>query len=233
MSQLLNLYRLQHIDSQVDQAKARINQIEAYFNQQKAIKDAQALVDQATLDYKEKKAALKQVEDQIEAQNIKYQQNQSALFSGRFNNPKDLKDLEDDSAAVKRFIAKLEEDQFACLMAFEAATKTLKINLKRLELTRGKVAEKNAALLGEKITLETALEKLSAEHAAILPSINPEILAQYETLRQSKRGVAVATVTDGCCDGCGNTINPGDLQVIRSQVRFVRCSGCGRILYCQ
>ncbi len=121
MSQSLDLYRLQRIDSQREKAASRIRTIEQILSTDLALQQAQndKAAREATLQSARQK--LKQAEDAVQSQTIKIEQNQAALYGGKVKNPKELQDLQNESSALKRYLSVLEDQQLDAMLALENA----------------------------------------------------------------------------------------------------------------
>jgi len=89
----------------------------------------------------------------------------------------------------------------------------------------------HAQFIHEQKELLKTSERLKLERQAIVQQILPESLALYETLRKSKKGVAVSGVEDQCCTICGSQLTPAEIQQAKSSLQIARCPSCGRILY--
>jgi predicted nucleic acid-binding Zn-ribbon protein len=84
---------------------------------------------------------------------------------------------------------------------------------------------------GEFTSLEKKKDNLLTEKHAVIQNLEEEALQKYEVLRKTKRGLAVALVSEQSCTGCGSMLTPADWQAARSPQRLVLCATCGRILY--
>lgn len=231
MSKALNLYRLQNLDTMIDQINTRLEEIDLKLSDDHRVKLAKKNLDIAKDEANILRIQLNQIEDKVEAQRIKRKINQASLFSGKIKNPKQLQDLQMESEAIKRYIAQLEDDQLAAMIAYETAEKTEKQENKELIQAKGSTAEDNAALLGEQTKLKDDLERLLREKEATLQAIPSEALDLYTQLRKTKRGTAVTTVSDGGCSICGQALTAAIQQSIRASNSIVFCPSCGRILF--
>jgi len=231
MSEPLDLFRLQQLDTQIDRIHLQLNEIDKALSDDRRVKAAQKMLDKAESTAKSIRIKLRQIEDKVEAQRIKHQKSQSSLFSGEVKNPKELQDLQMESDALKRYIAQLEDEQLEAMIENETAVEALEQANQALTQAKGTAAEENASLLGEKTKLSESLERLLREKEAVTDSLPPALLKLYQDLRKTKRGSAVATVSDGGCSICGQALTPADLQSIRSSNDLVYCPSCRRILY--
>ena len=231
MSESLNLFRLQKLDSKIDQIKARLAVIDHALSDDQQMVIAKKKHEKAQATEKETRIMLRQIEDKVEAHRIKRQKTQTALFSGNVKNPKELQDLQMESEALKRYIAQLEDEQLEAMIAHETAEENLRVAEINMKEVRGTSIEENATLVGEQSRLEEENQRLLREREAVLQAISPNTKTLYNQLREKKRGTAVTTVSDGGCSICGQSLTPADLQSIRSSSRLVFCPSCGRILY--
>ena len=231
MNIAFSVFRLQNLDTHINQIRTRINEIEKVLSQDAEVQQALAKLEQSEQAVKARRQELNQIVDQVEAKQLKLKLTQTQLFGGRIKNPKELQDLQQESEALKRYIAKLEDDQLLCMIAHEEAQEAQKQADLAYKQALGDKASQNANLLGEKTRWENELPGLLSQRDAILSSLDAKTLALYQGLLKTKNGRAVAEVIDGCCDTCGATLTPGELQSARSPSSILRCRTCGRILF--
>ncbi len=231
MSEALNLFRLQKLDTEIDRVKARLKEIKRALMDDENVRQAKGTLDKAQDHAKEARIRLHQIEDKVEAQRIKRKTTQTSLFGGKIKNPKELQDLQMESEALGRYITQLEDEQLEAMIAHEAAVEAENKAAKALQQAKGTAAEDNAALLGERTKLEENLARLIREKEAVLQALSGATLKLYQQLRKQKSGSAVAAVSDGGCSICGQALTPADLQTVRTSNRLVFCPSCGRILY--
>jgi len=231
MSKVLNLYRLQKLDSHVDKIKKRLVQIDRLLNDNIRVKKTKNALVKAEKNAKTTRIKLKQIEDKVEAKKIKRKLVQNSLFSGKIKNPKDLQDLQKESEAIMRYISQLEDEQLEAMIEHEEADENEKQAINRLNKAKAMTAEENASLLGEQLGLREDFERLLKEREAVIGAVTSGDLNLYDQLRSRKRGIAVAEVTDGGCSICGQALTPSDQQRIRSANQLVFCPSCGRILF--
>jgi hypothetical protein len=231
MSQPFKLFRLQQIDSQLDQGRIRLREIEATLSNNDALNLARQHVSEAETKLASARKALHHAEENTQSQHIKIEQTEAALYGGKVRNPKELQDLQNESAALKRFLDILEERQLVALIAVEeceAHFNEMVEVLSRITAERELLVQRLSA---ERTSLEQETKRLEVERQAATNSIPAEDLALYEKLRQQRRGVAVAKVNGSVCSACGSALNASLLQAARSPNLLARCDSCGRILY--
>lgn len=231
MSQPFKLFRLQQIDSHIDHGLSRLRGIEAALSDKAALNEARQRYAEAEANLTEARKTLQRAEENVDAQRIKIEQTEAALYGGKVRNPKELQDLQNESAALKRYLETLEERQLEALFAVEDLEAVFKQRATALSLVAADAEALDRTLNTEQRSLKQELRRLESERQATASTITPEDLGLYEKLRQLRRGVAVAKVNLNTCSACGSVLNPALLQAARSPNQLSRCDSCGRILY--
>jgi predicted nucleic acid-binding Zn-ribbon protein len=77
------------------------------------------------------------------------------------------------------------------------------------------------------------LERIESEkraRTALLPSIEAALQARYETLRETRHGIAVGTLEGSMCGACRVTLPAGKVAALEAGPDIGACPSCGRIL---
>lgn len=231
MSAALGLYRLQQVDSQIDQIESRLKTIQQTLENDVELRSANDQLAAAEIQYAQAEHILKLSESEVEKQRIKIEQTEASLYGGRVQNPKELQDLQNDAASLKRHLATLEERQLEAMLAMEDAENELRAGKAELARIQSRLNEQHRDLTMEGDTLRKDLERLSSERQAVVKDIAAQTLSVYDQLRQKKRGIAITTVTDSSCEACGTTLTASQQQSARSTSQLFHCPTCGRILF--
>ena len=231
MSQTLSLYRLQQIDSQIDRAGVRLQVIAEQLENDHELSAANQAAEQARASLQSAERSLRQAEADVAAQRIKIEQTEASLYGGTVRSPKELQDLQNDSAALKRHLGTLEDRQLEAMLAGEAAESADHAAAEKARVVRERLLEQSQGLRQEQESLQKELERLKTEHDAVLGNIPAEAIRFYDRLRQQHRGVAVATISDNSCGACGSNLTLAQVQLAHSSSEMAICPSCGRILY--
>jgi uncharacterized protein len=231
MSAALGLYRLQQIDSQMDQARTRLEAIRQTLENDLELRTATERVAAAESAHKEAERAQRQAEAEVQSQRIKIEQAESSLYGGAVRNPKELQDLQHDVASLKKHFVTLEDRLLESMLTTESAASFLTEALAALSKVESSLGNQTRHLTDERASLTHNLERLEAERKAASSPVDVKLFEQYESLRRERRGIAVTTVSDGACAACGTTLTPGQQQTARSSAQIARCPTCGRILF--
>lgn len=231
MSQPLQLFRLQQVDTQLDQVRARLSEIEAVLEDDSALRQAENKVASNVEARENAQRELDRAEEEVQAQQSKIDNNQKTLYSGAVKNPKELEDLQNEAGALKRHLGTLEERQLENMIALEDAADQLQTARQELETLKQHISEQNVELSGEQKVLLAEVDKLENDRIRLVNGIDDGDMALYTDLRHSGMGLAVAEVMERCCSACGATLTAAQAQAARSPSAITCCDTCGRILY--
>jgi hypothetical protein len=231
MTAALGLYRLQQVDSQIDQIHARLKAIRETLQNDSAVRAASDNFAAAESGSKSAERDLKNAEAEFEKQRLKIEQAEASLYGGKVHNPKELQDLQNDVASLKRHLATLENRELEAMMAFETAEKELQAAKAGLETAQGNSSNQYSDLTKESEALQKEIERLTSERKAAMGNLPQPSVQMYDQLRERKRGLAVAILSDSSCAACGTTLTPAQQQNARSTSQLFHCPTCGRILF--
>ena len=231
MSAALGLYRLQQVDSQIDQIQSRLKTIQQILENDAALRAANEGFSAAESQHNDAERALRLIEADVEKQQIKIEQAEASLYGGKVHNPKELQDLQKDSASLKRHLQTLEERQLEAMISVEDTEKNLQTARIDLERVQSNLKEQHKDLTKEGETLHKNLARLNSERQAVVTDIASQALSIYDQLRKQKRGLAITTIADNSCEACGTTLTASQQQTARSTSQLFHCPTCGRILY--
>ncbi|HEX9017955.1 MAG TPA: C4-type zinc ribbon domain-containing protein [Anaerolineaceae bacterium] len=231
MNQAFHLFRLQQIDTQLDQSAASLAELNRLLAGDETVRQALQAVETTTKTLQQAQQRLKQAEFAVHDQQMKIGQSDASLYSGRLHNPKELQDLQKDIVSLKKHLATLEDKQLEAMLAVEEAEGNSKSAQAALTSAQVSFTEKSAGWLGQKDQQLRNQERLQAERSAAITAVTRDSFTLYDSLRKKKSGVAVTTVREGACSVCGATIRPSELQAARAAQTLVFCTSCGRILY--
>ena len=213
MSRTGPLYTLQQLELETESVSRRLKEVMARLGESAELRQAR-----------------QQVRD-AEAQLRQHAANEEKLYSGRVHNPKELKSLQEDTEADKRWQQKKEEELLEAMLAGEEAEERLRqarIHLSQVEAS-WQIAQSN--LIEERQQLEAQLSQLEEQRVAWLSAIPAEDLDIYPALRQRKAGRPVAVVRNGLCEGCRMPPPTHQLSQAGAGKELIFCNNCGRILH--
>jgi predicted nucleic acid-binding Zn-ribbon protein len=222
---------LQALDSQNESDRERITTIEATLHDRSEYEAARRR-------HQESAQALKQVEGeqrdldlQLGTARTQLSDTESRLYSGKINNPRELRDLESRGADLRRQIGVGEERMLAVMEQLESATGSATDAESQLRQVVAARRTQEADLLAERKSLASAVRQHQAERDRIRSETDAATLRLYDRLHSTRGGIAVAEVKQRICLGCRVSLTAAYEQRLRHGDVMVTCQSCGRILY--
>ena len=225
------LFQLQEIDSAIDKANLRIDEIKASIMKDTECADAESNYQNLEKRYIESKRIFDELNDEVQSKKLKKAQSESSLYSGTISNPKELQDLQKEISSLSGVISKLEDELLEKLIDLESSEKKMLNGKKNLKETISDFETCKALLLGEKNQLEGILLTQLEQKNSITSQINQTDLEIYQSLRSSKNRIAVSKLVEHSCSICGSSLTASQCQQARSPGKLFFCTSCGRIIY--
>jgi len=177
------------------------------------------------------KRELARAEGDVEQIVTRIERDEKRLASGT-GTPKELEQTQHELVTLGIRRAELEEIELEVMMRVDeikARITDLAGQEEQLgkELMDAQVRKENALTV-----INSELEKAEKERTATAQSVNPELLALYEKIRQGNNGIGAAFLAGNQCKGCNLTLNTIELQRIAGlpEDEVVRCEECRCIL---
>ena len=231
MSRPQNLYRLQQIDSMINQANIRLKEIKALLSDNANLRKASILADRAEENLLTARNKQRSAETKVKDQRIKIEQVENTLYSGTIRNPKELQDMHNAVAALKSFLETLEERQLEAMLTVDDFSEQFNEAQKTLQKYQAHADKQQTRLTIEREQIMSKRAESLEQRQQALNAITQEDLVIYDRLRKIRAGVAVAKVEERACKACGSTLTASLNQAARSPSQIVFCDSCGRILY--
>ena len=138
-----------------------------------------------------------------------------------------LQEIEGIREAIKK-----QEDELLDIMEKSDALKAqLKKTEEQLKKTRAEHAQKKQQIEAD---LDRYLQEIEAQKAArleLVSAIKPDVLSNYDKLREAKNGLAVAITRHELCMGCNMKIPPQSYNLVITSDDIIYCPNCRRMLY--
>jgi uncharacterized protein len=226
-----SLHRLQTLDNKMDQCLQQINRLEKQISDNSEVTSLQKVLntEKSTLHLLEQE--LKEISFTTSNLRIKIDQCESSLYSGTIKVPKELQDLQNEIASLKKQFGLSEENELDLMLKvekqqvlFDQMDRMLSANLILFQKAKDELNQKL-------VEYKKELEKIQIEREPAEKSILQKDLVIYNRLRQHKGGIAVIDVIENTCSSCGAEISHAEWQKARISQELVYCQGCGRIIY--
>ncbi len=223
------LFQLQETDTAVEQARKAIGQLE----QQIADNSVLARARQIMANTERQEAELKSKQRQLEMNDAdltaKIKAATDQLYGGKVGNPKELANLQHEADILKTKLNAVEDSVLEIMDRLEkagAAVIQTRAGLKRVEAEQ---QQNQQTLRAELKAQQERLVVLTGERAELVSTIDPALVSHYDRLRAGK-GLAVAAVERGICQGCRIGLFAAQMQQARAG-KLINCGNCGRFLH--
>jgi predicted nucleic acid-binding Zn-ribbon protein len=176
VTRISNLFRLQNIDSQIDSHTSRLAEIERGLREHPELDRARAEEESARRLMESARQTLRLTEEETRRQQQKIADTDKILYGGGVRNPKELQDLQEETASLRRYLSVLEERQLQAMMQFEEAEKAVSgAQGQRAERERER-REEEQKLSADRAQQQSALATLDMQREAMLTAIAAEDL---------------------------------------------------------
>jgi predicted nucleic acid-binding Zn-ribbon protein len=154
------------------------------------------------------------------------------MYSGAVTATRDLMAMTDEVSSVRKRCSGLEDLALEAIMEREQLEGELGVIDDQRQELAADAAQVRASLEAEqaKIDAETAVEQ--SARAGLAEGLPPELISDYERLRQRLDGIGAARLASGSCTGCHLTLPATEIDRIKhlDPSVVVYCDQCGRIL---
>lgn len=235
MSRWDDLLAVQEHDTALDQLNHRRRTIPARADLDAAMAEIEELEKRvATVEEERHGLARSQqrLEDEIAGLQAKAAEHDKALYSGTISNPRELQALQDEIGALKRRVSQLEDQELELMEQIEP----LDERLAALSAERSGIDERasaaRAVIAEAEVEIDDEQQRVAAARKEAAAAVEPDLLAQYETLRGQLGGIAIARLVNGHCGGCHLGLSAVELDRIKKlpEDEAVTCEECGRLL---
>lgn len=223
------LWALQQVDSELKTLTARLESIPARVAELKraaadlkaGLESARAGIIEHRKQYKLAEVDLKGAEEKINGYSVQ-------LYSAKTNEQYKafLKEIE----AQKKLKSEIEDRMIVVMEEIEVLDRQAKSDEGKFAELDADTARKVGLLEAEQSQLQAAVDERRGQREKLLAEIPADLLKRYDRIRQSKAGIAIATVQKERCGGCLSPIPAQRIVEIERMDRLYICEACGRIL---
>jgi predicted nucleic acid-binding Zn-ribbon protein len=229
MSIARDLYQLQGVDTALEANLQAQKKVSAQIGESQLVLKAKAKLDEELKNLERLAAQQKSTEWEIDDLTAKIKDTEKKLYGGKIFNSKELGSLQQETDELKKRRSGLEDKSLGLMDELEALRKAIDFSKEELAKLQAQWQAQQKQFVVELMQLKAAQAVHETNRQQITALIDAEALATYQELRKRK-GVAVAKVEQGICQGCRITLPNTDLQRAKGG-GVVRCSSCGRIIF--
>jgi hypothetical protein len=233
MEPISRLLDLQSLDTAIDRMNARRAALEG----EGELDAARAEAERAEQELGELRLQLdtfdrdgSKLEHEIDSLTQKAADEESRLFGGAVANAKELESIQREVDNLRKRKAEREDELLVVLERREEVERRAKEAEVRAEDRRVAVDTVAGDASRELGQIAADLTAKQADRDRLAAGFDPELLELYDDLRKQKKGVGVAALVDGVCQGCHEKLSAVELDRIKHTEDVPRCEYCRRIL---
>jgi predicted nucleic acid-binding Zn-ribbon protein len=224
------MIRLQELDSRLDAIAEKRRQLPGVIaaaakpveEAQAALAGAQGELDDLGRDRRVKEQDLKEREDRIEKLRAR---------SGDLKSNKEYQVHLVEIELAQQDKGTVEERLLELMDRAEALQKDVREHEARLAARRREHEQEQSRLEAEQRELDTEASRLAGEAKTAAEQLTPTHRQSYQHLKATRKGLAVAALRNGTCQGCRLSLQPQLVADIRKNEKILTCTYCHRILY--
>ena len=227
------LLELQSIDTSIDRLHARRQQLESGAEATAArtqADDAENVLGELGLRIDALARDQQRVEHEVDSLTQKSAAEEKRLYDGSIVNTKELESLQREIENLRRRRSDREDEQLGIMEEREGLEAQAAVARVESERLRAAAAEISSAGQTELVAVGSELEELVGRRASVVGSIDPELVELYDDLRAQKKGVGVAELIEGVCQGCHEKLSAMEMDRIKHTDGVRRCEHCRRIV---
>jgi uncharacterized protein len=233
MEPISRLLDLQSLDTAIDRMNARRAALEG----EGELDAARAEAERAEQELGELRLQLdtfdrdgSKLEHEIDSLTQKAADEESRLFGGAVANAKELESIRREVENLRKRKAEREDELLVVLERREEVERRAKEAEVRAEDRRVAVDTVAGDASRELDHIAKELTAKQADRDRLAAGFDPELLELYDDLRKQKKGVGVAALVDGVCQGCHEKLSAVELDRVKHTEDVPRCEYCRRIL---
>ena len=150
--------------------------------------------------------------------------------SSMVKNAKEMMANERELQANRKASQEREEEVVKLAGAVETAKKSIAQHEADLEALRQHVTAEEETAKVKTAELDEQIKGAQKARGEAAAAVNPQVLKKYSSIRM-RRGMALAPVRNGTCQGCNMNIPPQLFNVLQRGNSIELCGSCNRIIY--
>ncbi|MFZ7103801.1 MAG: zinc ribbon domain-containing protein [Peptococcaceae bacterium] len=233
MHKLKSLWELQEVDKALVQISREITQKELVLHlkgMQTKIKELEDIISKEKVEIKESEGKAKRIEKEIADLEFKKKEQESKLYSGETNVPKELEGMKEKIDIIATGISELEETILVYMDQVEDKTQTLNQSSGMLEELKKKYAKGVRLYQQKKKNMELKKEDALEKQAQLQSLLDKNLLTNYQKIQKLYKNNGIARIENGMCSGCRIEIPIMHLKNIKEGNTIFTCEQCGRII---
>ena len=228
--QLQLLWKLQTVEHQIEEAQSKktaypleVERLQALLKGQ----EEQQEEERRRIEELEKKRIT--MEGELELENERIKGSQLKLLEIKTN--KEYQALLKEIETGKEHNSQREEEIIRMLDEIDQVKTDYATSKEKVRKEKEEIEKETAQVKEQMVKVEQDIDHWQKNKEEILKETDPELLKQYNTLKEKRNGIAIVLVKNEGCQGCYVNIPPQMYNEVQKNNEIILCPNCHRILY--
>jgi predicted nucleic acid-binding Zn-ribbon protein len=171
----------------------------------------------------------KKCEGDIQVQEQKISKLKDQMLQAKTN--EQYRAFQNEIDFCQKEIRKLEDHILELMGESEPLDRNVKVAETALKAERQQVEQEKQQARERTAADQKAAQELEQERGEIVAKITPALYRQYDRVRKTRHGIALAEAIDGRCTACHMAMRPQYFLDLKKSETILVCENCQRILY--
>jgi len=227
---ITSLLALQDLETRAEDARKRLADAPVRVAALDAqLADAEQVLEKAKAALAGSRAAKQELEKEASVAQQRVSKYKEQLMQAKDN--KQFHALQHEIATFSAEVDRIEGIELERMLEIDEHTAVVKAAETKLAAGKKSVAAEKAAIAADAAAVKDTLAELLADRATLVKTIEPRLLATFEQVAKGRKGIGIARVVDGLCQGCRVRLRPHLYNQLRVGDQVIQCESCVRILY--
>ncbi|MGC8926306.1 MAG: zinc ribbon domain-containing protein [Myxococcota bacterium] len=230
INQLKLLRNIQKIDVEIYKYKNELNLLN---RKRETTLEELSTIEQSIAKKNEKIKELETRKNKIEEE-IKVEKTNLKKWEARFNESRNSREgiaLMHEIEVLKKALDEMEDEVLKILEEMDSFKRLITEEEKQLNIIKERLAKDEEELNTRAKDINANIDKLTEERKKQLGGIKPEILNEYDRIKERRNGLAIVPIVNGTCAGCHMGIPPQLFTKVYAAISIETCPSCQRIIY--